>query len=151
MGEETIGEGPVDSAKRTEQATFTNASNVFQKKITPWKYLPMPEFSDFAEEIQVKKKRCTEDGLILVASLISKATNLGGLCRTSEIFGVSKFVISSLKLMQDQSFQNLSVSAEKWVTVLEVRQKLLGKLFCSEVLILLLFVCRFLKMVYGNF
>ena len=44
----------------------------------------------------------------------------GGLCRTSEIFGASKYVISSLRVLDDLNFKSLSVSSERWVDILEV-------------------------------
>ena len=44
-----------------------------------------------------------------------------GLCRTSEIFGVSEFVIGSLDYVKEQAFQNLSVTSHKWVPIVEVR------------------------------
>lgn len=62
-----------------------------------------------------------KDGLIVVASLISRTPNLGGLARTCEAFGVKELVIASLHHIKDREFQNLSVSAEKWITVAEVK------------------------------
>ncbi|KAK3700694.1 hypothetical protein QZH41_015635 [Actinostola sp. cb2023] len=59
--------------------------------------------------------------LIVVASLIDKAPNLGGLCRTSEIFGVRKLVLGSNEMLKDQNFKKLSVSSSKWVDVEQVR------------------------------
>ena len=43
-----------------------------------------------------------------------------GLCRTSEIFGVSEIVLDNVKILGDVQFQSLSVTAEKWITVTEV-------------------------------
>ena len=43
-----------------------------------------------------------------------------GLCRTSEIFGVSEFVIGNLSYINDRTFQSLSVTAEKWIPITEV-------------------------------
>jgi len=40
--------------------------------------------------------------LTVVASLVDKATNLGGLCRTCEVFGVGCLVLPSKKLEQDK-------------------------------------------------
>ena len=48
-----------------------------------------------------------------------------GLCRTSEIFGVSEFVIGNLTYLEDRMFQSLSVSAQKWISITEVRRSLL--------------------------
>ena len=43
-----------------------------------------------------------------------------GLCRTSQIFGLSEVVISNKKVLEETQFQSLSVTAEKWLTVTEV-------------------------------
>ena len=43
-----------------------------------------------------------------------------GLCRTCEIFGVSEYVISSIKFVNDRNFETLSVSAHKWLPITEV-------------------------------
>lgn len=60
--------------------------------------------------------------LILVASLVDKATNLGGLARTSEIFGVRELVVSNLRVTKDPNFVSLSVTAHKWLHMTEVRR-----------------------------
>ena len=46
--------------------------------------------------------------------------NLGGLTRTSEIFGVKKLLIPSNLILKDKEFKNLSVTAEKWIDIEEV-------------------------------
>lgn len=43
-----------------------------------------------------------------------------GLCRTCEIFGVSQVVLNSTNIIEDSQFQALSVSAEKWVPIIQV-------------------------------
>jgi tRNA guanosine-2'-O-methyltransferase len=58
-------------------------------------------------------------GLVLVASLIDKGPNLGGLCRTSEIFNVKEFVIANMRFVEDKQFQSLAVTAEKWLNIKE--------------------------------
>lgn len=60
--------------------------------------------------------------LTVVASLVSHAPNLGGLARTCEIFGVSNYVIESLKLTENPDFKALSKTAEKWMKISEVKQ-----------------------------
>lgn len=59
--------------------------------------------------------------MIVVASLIDKTPNLGGLARTCEVFGVSEYVLGSLKYIEDKQFQSLSVTAEKWISITEVK------------------------------
>ena len=43
-----------------------------------------------------------------------------GLCRSSEIFGVSEFVVASLRHTKEKAFENLSVTAHKWIPIKEV-------------------------------
>lgn len=59
--------------------------------------------------------------MIVVASLIDKPTNLGGLCRTCEVFGAAALVVASLQCVSDKQFQQLSVSAEQWLPLVEVK------------------------------
>ncbi|CAG0916967.1 unnamed protein product [Notodromas monacha] len=63
-----------------------------------------------------------QSGLIVVATLIDKAPNLGGLCRTCEILGVDEYVIRSMKMIENPSFKSVSVTAEKWMTIREVTE-----------------------------
>lgn len=91
----------------------------YQKKITPWKQ--QLASCDLLWDLNVPKKGNGGDGLIVVASLIDRIPNLGGLCRTCEVFGASEFVVGSLKYLEDRNFQGLSVSAEKWITISEVK------------------------------
>lgn len=43
-----------------------------------------------------------------------------GLCRSSEIFGVSQYVIGRMKYLDDKMFKDLSVTAHKWLPITEV-------------------------------
>ena len=87
-----------------------------QKKIIPWHSL-MPRQEDLDS---MKRKKSFTTGLILVSSLIDKETNLGGICRTCEIFNVKELVIGSIKYMEDRLFQHLSVTSENWINIKEV-------------------------------
>ncbi|KAM4770972.1 putative methyltransferase TARBP1 [Rhinophrynus dorsalis] len=92
-----------------------------QKKIIPWKN----SIPDLALEMDLQYRAAklgkSNGNLIVVASLIDKPTNLGGLCRTCEIFGASALVVDSLHYVNDKQFQYLSVSAEQWVPLIEVK------------------------------
>ncbi|XP_066473038.1 probable methyltransferase TARBP1 isoform X2 [Tiliqua scincoides] len=106
----------LNSAEQGNQKQWTDV----QKKIIPWK-----ENSSDLDEL-VLQDRATKLGksnskLIVVASLIDKPTNLGGLCRTCEIFGVSALIVGSLHYINDKQFQYLSVSAEQWLSLVEVK------------------------------
>lgn len=91
----------------------------FQKKIIPIKDM-LNDFEGLSLVDSTGKKSC-KDGLIVVASLIDRIPNLGGLCRTCEIFSVSEFVIGNLRYIEDKQFQTLAVSADKWVPIKEVK------------------------------
>lgn len=56
----------------------------------------------------------------MVASLLDKPTNLGGLSRTCEVFKVAQLCVPSAKVLQHKDFVSLSVSASKWLPVAEV-------------------------------
>jgi tRNA G18 (ribose-2'-O)-methylase SpoU len=58
---------------------------------------------------------------MVVASLIERLPNLGGLCRTCEILGVGTYVIGNKKYCEATEFRNTSVTAHKWVPIEEVR------------------------------
>ncbi|XP_021566297.1 probable methyltransferase TARBP1 isoform X2 [Carlito syrichta] len=95
--------------------------NDVQKKIIPWKN-NVPDldlelmFQDRAAKLGKSISR-----LIVVASLIDKPTNLGGLCRTCEVFGASVLAVGNLQCVSDKQFQHLSVSAEQWLPLVEVK------------------------------
>lgn len=85
---------------------FGGADHI-QKKIVPLKAVePGRELlGDLPERLRLRKAK--EDGLIVVASLVDRAPNLGGLARSSEIFGVRQYVVGSLKDVESKEFQAL--------------------------------------------
>ncbi|CAH2108634.1 unnamed protein product [Euphydryas editha] len=99
---------------KRDSCEFLEESGTIQKKYVPWKNM-----SDI--DVYNIEKRKDKSNLILVASLIDKLPNLGGMARTSEVFGVQTYVVDSLRHLQDKQFQGLSVSAERWINVEEVR------------------------------
>uniref|UniRef100_A0A1I7Y2I5 SpoU_methylase domain-containing protein n=1 Tax=Steinernema glaseri TaxID=37863 RepID=A0A1I7Y2I5_9BILA len=82
----------------------------------------------FQRKINVKNGRQVEQtngdkSLIVVATLIDKAANLGGLARTSEIFGVEKMVVANEAIRESKDFQALSMSAENWLSIEQVSKQ----------------------------
>lgn len=97
-----------------------------QKKIIPWRDMcPDPDLL-LSEAVLLRKQNISEDGLIVVASLIDRTPNLGGLSRTCEAFGVSQYVLGNIKYLEDKQFQVLSVTSEQWVSISEVKPNELG-------------------------
>ena len=56
----------------------------------------------------------------------------GGLCRTCEILGVGQMVIGNSSVLADKEFQNLSVTAQNWVDILEVRREELPEFLAAK-------------------
>uniref|UniRef100_A0A8C5ZPN0 tRNA (guanosine(18)-2'-O)-methyltransferase TARBP1 n=1 Tax=Marmota marmota marmota TaxID=9994 RepID=A0A8C5ZPN0_MARMA len=92
-----------------------------QKKIIPWGHDLLDADLELALQDRAAKLGKSISRLIVVASLIDKPTNLGGLCRTCEVFGASVLVVSNLHCVHDKQFQHLSVSAEQWLPLVEVK------------------------------
>ncbi|RCN50862.1 RNA methyltransferase, TrmH family [Ancylostoma caninum] len=76
----------------------------------------------FQRKIVTQEKNKREGcSLVVVASLVDKPNNLGGLCRTCEIFGVDTLVIADPIYAADPGFKALSMSAEKKQRIEAVR------------------------------
>ncbi len=69
-------------------------SKNYQRKILPWE-----KVDESFEDMNARQARRKRHDIILVASLIEKMPNLGGLCRTCEIFNVSTLVVPSIKVI----------------------------------------------------
>uniref|UniRef100_A0A915PFS3 tRNA/rRNA methyltransferase SpoU type domain-containing protein n=1 Tax=Setaria digitata TaxID=48799 RepID=A0A915PFS3_9BILA len=69
--------------------------------------------------------------LIVVASLLDKAANLGGICRTCEVLGVEKLIVADLSKIKDRNFMALSMSSENWMNLEQSRPEDLPNLLLS--------------------
>ncbi|KAI9221624.1 putative trna ribose methyltransferase, partial [Blastocladiella britannica] len=58
--------------------------------------------------------------VIVCASLVELTTNLGGLARTSEIFGLRELTVHSKRVVDDPLFRSLAVSADRHLPIREV-------------------------------
>ncbi|MBE9076856.1 RNA methyltransferase [Romeria aff. gracilis LEGE 07310] len=53
-------------------------------------------------------------GLIVCASLVQNSLNLGGLCRTAEVFRLECLVLPDLAMAESWTFRQVAVSAQRW-------------------------------------
>ncbi|XP_075851585.1 tRNA (guanosine(18)-2'-O)-methyltransferase TARBP1 isoform X1 [Microcebus murinus] len=106
-----------DSVEADSQSEWSN----IQRKVIPWKNKDPESDLELMFQDRAAKLGKSINRLIVVASLIDKPTNLGGLCRTCEIFGASVLVVGNLQCVKDRQFQHLSVSAEQWLPLEEVK------------------------------
>ena len=88
-----------------------------QEKIVPWDFLELDNVNERKAQLANKKRQ----SIIIVASLVDKIPNLGGLCRTCEIFSAGLLVIPDLKMAQDKNFTSVSVTSENWMPILGVQ------------------------------
>ncbi|ORY39279.1 hypothetical protein BCR33DRAFT_720118 [Rhizoclosmatium globosum] len=100
--------------------TATTDLTALQRKFEPWETMLETDFDfspSLAREANVRKRF----PLIVVASLVSKSPNLGGLCRTCEIFNAEMLVLPTLKVVEDPAFLVTAVTSEKWMPMMEIR------------------------------
>ncbi|PPD75236.1 hypothetical protein GOBAR_DD27830 [Gossypium barbadense] len=73
-----------------------------------------------SRSLALERVRGNRQHIILVASLIDRIPNLAGLARTCEVFKTQGLAVADAKIVQDKQFQLISVTAEKWVPIIEV-------------------------------
>ncbi|KAI7736958.1 hypothetical protein M8C21_026691 [Ambrosia artemisiifolia] len=73
-----------------------------------------------ARNIAMGKLKAGRQQIILVASLVDRVPNLAGLARTCEVFKAASLVVDNINILHDKQFQLISVTAEKWVPIIEV-------------------------------
>ena len=106
-GETTLKCGVNAEFQNSEQiSNFQNSEQIsnFQKKILPW------ELSSKSEVEHRKKQK-----IVVIASLVDKLPNLGGLTRTGEIFAVEKIVVNSLRCRKEQVFKSVGETGKQEV------------------------------------
>lgn len=67
----------------------------FQRKIIPWELQRETAIGNSTKSLT---QSCKESDVVVVATLIDKPANLGGLCRTCEVLSVSTLVVDNLNI-----------------------------------------------------
>ncbi|XP_022155534.1 uncharacterized protein LOC111022655 isoform X3 [Momordica charantia] len=138
---------PPDVNKESSTSKLPLATSLdFQKKVTlskhekkdtdtssylgrkkAYKYLDEMEEEDqllhqllHSRSLSMEDLRINRQHFILVASLVDRIPNLAGLARTCEVFKAAGLAIADLSILNDKQFQLISVTAEKWVPIVEV-------------------------------
>ena len=93
----------------------------FQRKLLPWGNVDDLMVSEHTEAKQLTREdhysSRPRQEIIVIATLVDKTPNLAGLARTCEIFGATKLVIPSKKYQDEELFESISVTAEKWLPI----------------------------------
>ncbi|XXQ31048.1 tRNA/rRNA methyltransferase SpoU type domain-containing protein [Plasmodiophora brassicae] len=110
----------------TLSSRMASAVSVFQRKIRPleafyadWDINERQR--DVLERFYSSAQSGKSSDFVLIASLVERPTNLGGLARTAEIFGVGRFVVNDFNVLKDPLFTSLSVTSHNWLNIEECR------------------------------
>ncbi|XP_017131810.1 uncharacterized protein LOC108148980 [Drosophila elegans] len=115
------------SGLTTEMASPSGACNGnVQRKMNPIGDI-YPE-SDFVDASTASD----QNELIVVASLIDKLPNLGGLARTCEVLGVKTLILGLKSQAEKSDFTNLSMTAEKTLSIVEVKPETLAEFLLDK-------------------
>lgn len=68
------------------------------------------------ERVQVQRGE-----MIVVASLVDKAPNLGGICRLCDVLGAEQMCVNDIAVTQHPEFKNVAVTADRWMPMAEVK------------------------------
>lgn len=64
--------------------------------------------------------RSTKGRMIVLASLVDKAPNLGGICRLADVLGAELLCIPDMNFAKNKEFQAVAVTADRWMPMKEV-------------------------------
>lgn len=83
----------------------------YQTKMVPWHMLRLDE----AESREAVLRSGRRLPMVVCASLLDRAPNIGGLTRTCEVMGLESIAIDNLKIMQSKDYTAVAVTADKWI------------------------------------
>jgi len=105
----------------SDHSSGDHSDNVQRKIQVWWEGLELGASDALAGRQLNGKGAPRQSGLVVCATLVDKTPNVAGLTRTCEIFGASSLVIPNLGIVQSDTFKQISVTAEGWLPLEEVR------------------------------
>ncbi|AAS51626.2 ADL294Cp [Eremothecium gossypii ATCC 10895] len=96
-----------------ERSVETKRDSPLQTKSGTWE--TVLDFDSNTPQDAVKRS-----DLIVVASLVDKPPNLGGICRLSDVLGVGLMTVHDLRVKSHPQFKNVAVTADRWMPIEEV-------------------------------
>lgn len=79
-----------------------------------------PITNNYAKIRTYSTKSVQRSDLIVVASLVDKPFNLGGICRLSDVLGAKVVTMQDLKVVSHPQFKNVALSSDRWMPMEEV-------------------------------
>lgn len=93
-----------------------DASNMLQIKSGTWSTV-LDTDSQARSMTNIKRSP-----LIVMASLVDKPPNLGGICRLCDCLGAGWMTMDDFNVKSDKRFLSVAVTADRWMPMLEVKQ-----------------------------
>lgn len=99
----------------------TSASVLLDESVLPAAMQTTSGGRETVDSNNVNARNRRRQPVILCASLVDKTPNLAGLARTCEIFNAQSLVVPNLHVCEDDMFSTISVTANKWMPMAQVR------------------------------
>ncbi|AGO12955.1 AaceriADL294Cp [[Ashbya] aceris (nom. inval.)] len=96
-----------------ELSTATETNSPLQTKSGAWETI-------LDIDNKTPQEAVRRSDLIVVASLVDKPPNLGGICRLSDVLGVGVMTVHDLRVKSHPQFKNVAVTADRWMPIEEV-------------------------------
>ena len=93
----------------------SSSSSILQTKSGAWETVMDPYAKKKAKE------HVNRSDLIVVASLVDRPPNLGGICRLCDVLGVGLMTVQDIKVKNHSQFKNVVVTADRWMPMEEVK------------------------------
>lgn len=103
----------VTDKKHQIQLNGSDEMSPLQKKSGAWE--TVLDIDNKKQTSSVKRS-----DLIVVASLVDKPPNLGGICRLCDVLGVNLLTVQDIRVKNHPQFKNVAVTADKWMPMEEV-------------------------------
>lgn len=68
-----------------------------------------------------EERKITRGELIVLASLVDKPPNLGGICRLSDVLGAQVLCMNDMNITKNSEFKGVAVTADHWMPMKEVK------------------------------
>lgn len=78
-------------------------------------------WSTFVDIESDKGNDVVRSDLVVVASLVDKPPNLGGICRLSDVLGAGLMTVDDIRVKQHPLFKSVAVTADRWMPIAEVK------------------------------
>ncbi|KAA8902265.1 hypothetical protein TRICI_005924 [Trichomonascus ciferrii] len=102
----------VPVSKTVEKAFTAGTSTQLQTKSGAW---------NIESDIDNNERQIKRGELIVLASLVDKAPNLGGICRLSDVLGAQLLCLNDLTVARNPQFKTVAVTADQWMPMKEVK------------------------------